>query len=237
MFAHNWVWFAVTSILPHMLLIFILCLIASPTRSFLEECGGELRTLKLACCRYITKNTLATIGRVCKNLEGIFCTLGILESVMSLSCSKLCSKHWFKDFQPCIPFTTALILLMKVLGLKCVHNLLWILLNSSNLHDCNLAVSCLDLLDWHSHNGTVAWDLYTQTWTSSPACSSRRRPSSTLGSCSTSRDSTSTALRLLGICWTPLEGVTLAVGLYVDRVWENIAQFLYGTLILCTPRV
>lgn len=133
-----------------MLLIFILCLIASSTRSFLEECGGELRTLKLACCRYITKNTLATIGRVCNNLEGIFCTLGILESVMSLSCSKLCSK--FKDFQPCIPFTTALILLMKVLGLKCVHN---ILLNSSNLHDCNLAVSCLDLLDWHSHNGTV----------------------------------------------------------------------------------
>lgn len=37
---------------------------------FLEECGSELRTLRLACCRYISKQTLSTIGKVCPNLEG-----------------------------------------------------------------------------------------------------------------------------------------------------------------------
>lgn len=53
--------------------------------SFLEECGSELKTLKLACCRYITRNTLATIGRVCKDLEGalliLVCTTIVCENV------------------------------------------------------------------------------------------------------------------------------------------------------------
>ena len=41
-----------------------------PTYSFLEECGRELLTLRLSCCRYIGETTLATIARVCTKLEG-----------------------------------------------------------------------------------------------------------------------------------------------------------------------
>ena len=37
---------------------------------FLEECGEKLVTLRLACCPYIGEKSMATIGRICKQLEG-----------------------------------------------------------------------------------------------------------------------------------------------------------------------
>ena len=65
--------------------------------SFLEECGGELKTLKLACCRYITRNTLATIGRVCKDLEGtlliLVCTTIVCENV-----HHICSHNIYNNY-------------------------------------------------------------------------------------------------------------------------------------------
>ncbi len=45
-------------------------LLSCPAR-FLEECGHDLLTLRLACCKYVGKNCLATIGRVCTKLEGV----------------------------------------------------------------------------------------------------------------------------------------------------------------------
>ena len=43
-----------------------------------------MKTLKLACCRYTTKNTLATIGRVCKDLEGTFTDTCVCKSVVHI---------------------------------------------------------------------------------------------------------------------------------------------------------
>lgn len=41
------------------------------THRYLEECGGELVTLRLACCKYIGEKTMSTIGRVCTKVEGL----------------------------------------------------------------------------------------------------------------------------------------------------------------------
>ena len=42
---------------------------------FLEECGSELKALYLACCLYISKETLQTVARVCTHLEGMLLPL------------------------------------------------------------------------------------------------------------------------------------------------------------------
>lgn len=40
--------------------------------SFLEKCGGELVTLRLACCPYVRHDAMETIKNVCTELEGAF---------------------------------------------------------------------------------------------------------------------------------------------------------------------
>ena len=57
------------------LYMYNVCTKAMPFISrFLEECGSELVTLRLACCKYVGEKTLATIGRVCTKLQGVWST-------------------------------------------------------------------------------------------------------------------------------------------------------------------
>ena len=42
------------------------------TYSFIENCGRDLRTLRLSCCQYINDVALETIGRECTKLEGVY---------------------------------------------------------------------------------------------------------------------------------------------------------------------
>ena len=51
---------------------------------FIKECGSELLTLRLACCKYIGEKTLRTIGKVCNKLQGYLC-------VSSFVCACICS--------------------------------------------------------------------------------------------------------------------------------------------------